>query len=541
MSIIDDCVQFLEDLILGDFNEQQMVSAQIVGGVISLVPVLDQVMDVRDVSANLYRVNKQGGFANATLEQKIDFGFAAFGVIPEVGSAFKTVFKPLYKERKAAKGVINSGVAMVERMLGQKKGGAVRWVKALDWAGNTQAAILQANMALASCIAMLDYIGQGHWWCPERLERLARDVAPGLKALRGQLDGPIREAAVEIRKFLEDMLGEHAAAVAMAVAGNMASVPRVGQGASGHRPAAAPVGKHKPIAEAPRTQGKTAQGKLAMTVQHTAYDLYRPLNSMLKGLLGEHIVDHYVIEHKNWGLKWNRHDMIGPAIGGQSAGWQTNHNKNDDNEVPRKINDNGVPLYLCTPSKHVVQGGIDSVWFTNRLESHQYAIVEAKASMNTSAELIELLGEANDGPRTAKQKQKTKVPRRSQPGRTLSQPDRKESDVAPIKVMQMSHKWIAARLKRDFFDLKSRISLNYSRHVVLVTPEEAVAHVIAANKIISEGLVSNPIEAQKYADDHSVHAIRKEFGEADLNAANETYSVHGLPKRPPRTKTKPRK
>jgi hypothetical protein len=123
MSIIDDCVQFLEDLILGDFNETQQVSAQVIGGLISLIPIVDQVMDVRDVSGNLYRINKQGGIAKATLEQKIDFdfGFAAFGVIPELGSVFKTVFKPLYKQRKAAQGLVNGGVAMIERMLGKTR------------------------------------------------------------------------------------------------------------------------------------------------------------------------------------------------------------------------------------------------------------------------------------------------------------------------------------------------------------------------------------------------------------------------------------
>ena len=45
MSLVDDCMKFLEDLIMGDFNEDQMVSAQIIGGLISLIPVVDQVMD----------------------------------------------------------------------------------------------------------------------------------------------------------------------------------------------------------------------------------------------------------------------------------------------------------------------------------------------------------------------------------------------------------------------------------------------------------------------------------------------------------------
>jgi len=87
MSIINDCVQFLEDLILGDFNGQQMVSAQVVGGLISLIPVMDQVMDARDISGCLYRINKRGGFPKAKTDDKVDLGFAAFGVVPAVGSA----------------------------------------------------------------------------------------------------------------------------------------------------------------------------------------------------------------------------------------------------------------------------------------------------------------------------------------------------------------------------------------------------------------------------------------------------------------------
>jgi len=90
MSIIDDGVQFLEDMILGDFNEQQMVSAQVISGLVSLIPVIDQVMDARDVSGCLYRINKRGGFAKATLDDKVDLGFAAFGVVPSVrGQCFQ--------------------------------------------------------------------------------------------------------------------------------------------------------------------------------------------------------------------------------------------------------------------------------------------------------------------------------------------------------------------------------------------------------------------------------------------------------------------
>ena len=61
-----DIEDFFKTLILGDFEENQNFAGQIVGGIISLIPIVDQVMDARDISGALYRINKQGGFNNAT-------------------------------------------------------------------------------------------------------------------------------------------------------------------------------------------------------------------------------------------------------------------------------------------------------------------------------------------------------------------------------------------------------------------------------------------------------------------------------------------
>jgi hypothetical protein len=522
VSILDDGMKFLEDLILGDFNEQQMVSAQVVAGLISLIPILDQVMDARDVSGCLYRINKHGGFAKATLEQKVDLGFAAFGIVPSIGSAFKTVFKPLYKQRKAAKGVINGGVAMIERMLDHKKGGAVRWVRALDWAGNTQAAIIQANLALESCIQLLEYLGQPHWWLPDRLEQLARDAAPGLRSLRGQLAAPIHEAAAEIRRFLEELLGEHAAAVAMAVAGN-ASVSRRGNQGSHGSPVARPNGaRHSEIGTVPRTQARERQGRVANIVQRTAFEIYRGLDFAAKGLMGEHIVEHHIIEQKNWGLQWNRHDMSGPSIGGKAAGWQGEH---------RKLNDGGIPIYLCTPKAHALANGIDSLWQTNRPRPHEYAVVEAKANMNPNAQLYTLLGEARANPLSPS----TNGARTRRQSRIADSggPASAEMGEAPKSsmTMQMSHEWIRDRITKSFPHHQRRMIGNYSRHVFLVSPLQASEHVKAMTSIISEGLVDNPSLAQKHATAHATHDVQKEFKESDLISAERIYTTKGKYKR----------
>jgi hypothetical protein len=515
MSLVDDCTKFLEDLIMGDFNEDQMVSAQIVGGLISLVPVVDQVMDVRDVSGSLYRINKQGGFAKATIDQKIYLGFAAFGVVPEVGSAFKTVFKPLYKERKALKGAVNSGVAMIERMLSKSKGGALAWVKALNWAGNTQAAILQANMALESCIALLDYVAQGHWWCPDHLEQLARDVSPGIKKMRGQLAGPIREASGYIKAFITELLGEHAAAVVMTVASNAGSIPHSGQ--HGAKARSGDSNTHLRVADKPRLNGRTTTGKIASVVQRTAFEAYKGLTYSAKGLMGEHIVDHHVIEQKGWGLEWNRHDMIG-GPGKKASGWQSEF---------RKLNDDEIPLYLCTPSVHVLTHGIDSLWLTNRTRPHQFAVVEAKASMSLAPKLLSLLGEAKGAsdapaPATGRKRKNSSGAVRTGPSTTLKSG----------MVMQMSRTWISDRIQKDFPRYRILVlknGRNYSRHVILVSPIQAGEHLKVLEKIISEGLISKSAAAQKYAAEHSRHDIQREFGESDLDAAEAEYKIGGRP------------
>jgi hypothetical protein len=288
---------------------------------------------------------------------------------------------------------------------------------------------------------------------------------------------------------------------------------------------------HKTVGSTPRTQARGAQGRTTNVVQQTAFDIYAGLDFAAKGLMGEHIVEHYVIEKKNWGLQWNRHDMSGPAQGGKRAGWQTEC---------RKINDGGIPIYLCTPSSKVLANGIDSLWLTNRSRPHQYAVVEAKASMNPKAQLYQLLGEANgDG---AARKSSGRTGRRQRvSGQPAAGRAGTPAGASPptTKVMQMSDEWIRRRITEGFPLLQNRILLNYSRHVFLVSPLQASAHIDAMQSIISDGFLNNPKMAQKYAPRHATHEIEKEFGEQDLDDANKRYLSEGKYKRPTRPKRKP--
>ena len=307
----------------------------------------------------------------------------------------------------------------------------------------------------------------------------------------------------------------------MTVASNAGAIPRGGQ----HGPKARGGGAstHLRVDDKPRLNGRTTSGKIVNVVQRTAFETYKALNHASKGLLGEHIVDHHVIEQKGWGLSWNRHDMIG-GPGKKAAGWQ--------NEF-KKLNDNEVPLYLCTPSVHVLTNGIDSLWLTNRPRPHQFAVVEAKANMSPVAKLLSMLGEAKG---SSGQSGGT-VSRKNKSGST-SGSETKGGPKAGM-VMQMSHTWILDRIDKDFPHYKSRISRggsNYSRHVFLISPLQASEHITAMGKIFENGLINNPVGAQKYAPEHARHDIQKEFGSRDLDAAEAEYKITGKPSRSKKSK-----
>ena len=226
--------------------------------------------------------------------------------------------------------------------------------------------------------------------------------------------------------------------------------------------------------------------------------------------------------------------MVG-GVKGKPDGWQS---------APKKLNDQEKPLFLCVPANVVLNGGIDSAWLTGRAKPQQFAICEAKAKFITTGSVYTLLSEAQDKSGAGVGKgggglKSNKKPVASSAGAPSSKP-------AKPMMMQMSHEWIKQRVEKspEYRFYKNQILLgngNYTRHVFLITPIQAAKHVAAFAKILSNGLVSNPAGAQVYAKDHAKHDVEREFGEADLDAADKTYKAQGKYKSPSKKKTKGKK
>ncbi|MFT3721042.1 hypothetical protein [Pseudorhodoferax sp.] len=402
-----DIEGFFRTLLLGDFEEgQQNTSAMIVGGLISMIPVLDQVLDVRDIAGSIYRVNNKGGFDKATTDDVVTVAFAAFGAVPAVGSAFKTAFKPMWNNRRAAKGMVQGGMKAIESMLGLGKGGAVTWVRKEvlgKWAGRTQEAIAKANEALEAVISLNRTIanlkGWKDWLVPDSIQALARALLPGLTSMRGKLAAPLERGSREIRELLEDLLGERAAAVVMAVGQRAVPAsaipgtrPRNGHNAAALKPKGNAPARQKPktTGPSPTTEVKPGAGSKHSGVQATGTLI--DIGNAVLGVSGEHIADYICAKKFGWGKGWKEHD----------AGNQGRWSSKPDKDTVGKLSKGGSPkvahaLYKLTDGANGT--GIDAVW---RAEGHNggkpYAIVEAKASAD------------EDGPKFMRRKNNTRKP-----------------------------------------------------------------------------------------------------------------------------------
>ncbi|PLK50140.1 hypothetical protein [Uliginosibacterium sp. TH139] len=502
-----DVESFFKTLLLGDFEENQNTAAQLVGGLISLVPVLDQVMDARDITGSLFLIQKRGGFKHASTDQIVNLGFAAFGAIPEVGSAFKTVFKPIWKERRAAKGAVHSGLNAIEHLLGMKKGGAIAWVRNEligKWSARTNEAIQSVEAGLDACIALTEFLatanGWKNWLVPDPIQVLAKEMLPGLKSLKGKLSAPLRRASDEIRHLLEDLLGEQAAAVVMAVGGRAATASAVPatRTRAGHNAAAEHPKDKAPIRQPDKkvSDKHEADAKKGAGPVHTATQARRnrfaDLANKYVGVQGEHMSDYYCQNTKGWGKS------------------KAHHDKEQVNDA--KLNDGGKLVQLW-PSK--TRGrGIDGAWRTGG--SKPYAIIEAKYSLDPTKSLAALLGESWDksegGSGGNKGRQDPNAGGASRAGKRGAA---KRAD--PIrqtngKITQMSHGWVQGRRleKAVGEDVAADIrKKGYLRYVQFFSVPQTVAH----SEALLKHITGDPVQPSF----HAAHEITREWGDSEID------------------------
>ncbi|MBX2829116.1 MAG: DUF4157 domain-containing protein [Flavobacteriaceae bacterium] len=96
----------------GEFNEDPDAVAITSDTIISLIPILDQISDARDIIAHIYFLSDNNRREYANPLRWLGLVFTVIGVVPEVGSALKGLSKFLMR------GVRRHGRRMVTRVIG---------------------------------------------------------------------------------------------------------------------------------------------------------------------------------------------------------------------------------------------------------------------------------------------------------------------------------------------------------------------------------------------------------------------------------------
>lgn len=384
MSLTKEIAQFCQDLILGEFEETPSNAALVVGGLISLIPVVDQIMDVRDVCAMVYRTNKIG-VKNCKTDHWVDFAITAVDVIPTVGSLFKGAVKPLWKNRRIWKFSTQRGQALIERSLGLSKGAIIKYFKAFNWAQYTQLAIEQAMNALDLCDKLLAELSVPRWWVPDSLEGLARNLRPGLKEVRAHLRQGIQKGMQALRDFLNEMLGEDGAAVAVmahAVVGRMvnphaerakgkAGASKSGSAQSNKKrdpyPEKATTKKtHGKVQGSERQQQDKDKASRTRRITRSTAQALDVLSFPVRGLAGEHISDYHHMAHYL----------------GQPNAWPHGHTRGSFSGGIGIVKDGKRPQRALQIVKadlaQVTSHGIDTIW----QKGSTLHFVEAKTTLN---------------------------------------------------------------------------------------------------------------------------------------------------------------
>ncbi|MED5618017.1 hypothetical protein [Ideonella sp. BN130291] len=198
---MNDALDWFWGVLQGDFNEDPSLSQTIVGGIITAIPVVDQVADVRDVIANLHQLSKD----SSDKWKWVALAITLVGLIPVLGSLLKGVFKVLQKFLKQGGKHGDEALEVILAIVrGAGKGDPVKWLKSLPIDQYSKTALKHFDEITQKIVLGISDVR--HMWLArqvlgdnlKRLELVERQIA--------QLQKLGREKVPEAMRFLKQEL-----------------------------------------------------------------------------------------------------------------------------------------------------------------------------------------------------------------------------------------------------------------------------------------------------------------------------------------------
>lgn len=162
----EDVKQFLWALILGEFedNKKQNSAAIMIRGLIGVIPGIDQILDAQDTIALIVRFKNKNWQLDK--DDYADVAFTAFGWVPEIGSVFKGVLKPIWRSSRSGSVGVRNGIKALESALGKKHGAFISKIRSYvnniqKWNAATAVAVQKSRNLVAMYLRMLETIAAG--------------------------------------------------------------------------------------------------------------------------------------------------------------------------------------------------------------------------------------------------------------------------------------------------------------------------------------------------------------------------------------------
>jgi len=272
-------VQWIWEALQGDFNEDMTVGQIAANALLGLVPIVDQVLDCRDLIANCKKIKEDSSNATAWLALCLTL----IGLFPSLGSAAKGVLKIcfLYLRKSAGKVEVLLKPALrpivaflsdqrVQRILGisSVKQGlqiAAQGVRKIKGSVNTQALLALFDEAIATLESVVKKIS---WAAPAGVKTWLAEGLAVVRSIRTLADRALATVLGPLQTMLDD--------VAIYL-------------------------EKEALIQAPNHSAQAGQRAVHALLDEIDPNVVRKMSNAKKGLFGEIISDQYMASkgHKN--------------------------------------------------------------------------------------------------------------------------------------------------------------------------------------------------------------------------------------------------
>jgi hypothetical protein len=193
---------WLWGVIAGNFDDRPQSTSQIiVAGVISMVPGIDQVMDVRDVLGSLFKMSDNSG---RTDENMLELAFTLIGLVPLVGSAGRTGLRLVFEGKNISRATAH--------LNGANYGDALGWLRKFK----VSSVKAQALQACEKAIRLLDDIasslknantGVKGYLIPDSIPVKAEALARTARKTWSEIKGKVDQTFARIQSKIDEVTG----------------------------------------------------------------------------------------------------------------------------------------------------------------------------------------------------------------------------------------------------------------------------------------------------------------------------------------------